>query len=250
MKLRNVNRGLVLGAALVLGTAVYVGIDNARFKDSKPEIEETVKRSVEAIAQSNVGKADEIESSWMKLLSEYFTNYSNIHDYGATKNSIVAEIGSGWFDDDDLGKITKAKTEISNITVSKSGSDGANVDFEYSIYYEYTGSMPAYMSFYGISLLDGGNDNYDEYGNPLPETEEKSYGETLSGEAEMYLLKTESGWKIASMNDYGYRMDIRLLDEDAEADENIDSTSDAESENSDGTFEPSSDVIYGGGEPF
>lgn len=247
MKLRNVNRGLVLGAALVLGTAVYVGIDNARFKDSKPEIEETVKRSVEAIAQSNVGKADEIESSWMKLLSEYFTNYSNIHDYGATKNSIAEEIGSGWFDDDDLGKITKAKTEISNITISKSGSDGANVEFEYSAYYEYTGSCPAYMSFDGISFLDGGD--YDDYGNPIPEDKNASYGETLSGEAEMYLLRTDSGWKIGSMTNYGYQMDVKRLDEDAEAEGSIDRSSDAESENSDGTSEPSSDVIYGGGEP-
>lgn len=122
---------------LVVGTAVYVGIDNSRFKDSKPEIEETVKQSVEAMAQSNVGQADWLESNWMKLLSEYFTNYSNVHDYGTTKDYIFSGISNGWFLDEGSGTITKAVTDISNISISKSGSDGASVELEFSIYYEY-----------------------------------------------------------------------------------------------------------------
>ncbi len=236
MKLRNINRGLVLGAVLILGTAVYVSIDNARFKDSKPEIEETVKKAVDAMAQSNVGRADQIESNWMKLLSEYFTSYSNVHDYGATKDYIFSEISDGWFLDEESGTITKAVTDISNISISKSGSDGATVAFDFSSYYEYTGSCPVYMSFNGLNYLDGGD--FDDYGNPLPDNDSVRYGETLSGEAEMYLQKTDSGWKIGSMTNWGYNIDIKRLDGDSEA----------EVENSNDVSESSSVEIYGGGE--
>lgn len=247
MKLRNINRGLVLGAALVVGTVVYVCVDNARFKESKPEIEETVREYAEAMSQSNVGGADEVKDNWRKLLSDYFTGYSNIHDYGATKNSIMSEMDDGH--DDALGRISKAKTEISNVAVSKSGANGANVTFDFSVYYEFTGSSPAYLFFYGISYLDG--EGYDDYGNPLPADKDASYGETLSGEAEIYLLETDSGWKIASMKNWGYGMDIRSLDEEnSEEDVTDREISDSESENDiDSKSEDmSSEVINGGGE--
>lgn len=256
MKLRNVNRGLVLGAVLVLGTAVYVGVDNARFKDSKPEIEETVKKSVEAITQSNIGQADQIESNWHKLLADYFTGYSNIHDYGTTRDYIYSEISGGNIVEEDMGRITKAMSEVSNISISKSGSDGATVEFEFSSYYEYTGSSPAYMSFNGLNFLDGG-DSYDEYGNPILGDENAVYGETVSGEASMYLLKTDSGWKIASMENYGYGIDIKRLDEGGGADaENGDDNSETSVDDTMPAADdpipeeeaPAADEINGGGE--
>ena len=39
MKLRNINRGLVLGGVLALGVVCYSVYDNNQFKTSKPEIE-------------------------------------------------------------------------------------------------------------------------------------------------------------------------------------------------------------------
>ena len=39
VKLRNINRGLVLGGVLALGVVCYTAYDNNQFKTSKPEIE-------------------------------------------------------------------------------------------------------------------------------------------------------------------------------------------------------------------
>lgn len=235
MKLKNINRGLALGCILIIGTAAYVVKDNMDFKKSKPDIETAITDSVQAMAQSNLGSGDKQEHKWKSFLSEYMTEYSNESDYKFKKSDIMDEINSGYYEAEDYNEVFNANSEVTNVNIKKSGSSGAIVTFDYSLYYEYTGSCPAYLSFDGMSTFDGGMEEYDNYGKPMPDTQISSYGETFDGSAEAYMIEVDGKWKIASMSGRGYEMDVKQLDSDstAESDNDISESSQSAGENAD-----------------
>ena len=85
MKLRNINRGLVLGAVLTVGVVCYAVYDHNTFKANKPEIEETVESYVKAIV-------DEYDKSLelgflpdMKAIAGRLKNLSTVILTSATK---------------------------------------------------------------------------------------------------------------------------------------------------------------------
>ena len=205
MKLRNINRGLVLGAVLIVGTAAYVVADNLSFKDNKPKIEQIAKDYTESMAKSNLGDAETVEKQWNDLLDNYFTDYSNNYNYSMTKSDIRDEINERYDGDDNSKKdaeITKCELFPKNIKVSKYGPNGASVSFDFSLYLEYKGIGERHMSFFGIDYADVAYQmtNYDEYSDAELEKKYKdtTFSYTESGTAELYLMETKDGWKIAS----------------------------------------------------
>lgn len=200
MKLRNINRGLVLGAVLTVGVVCYAVYDHNTFKANKPEIEETVESYVKAIAESNVGKAEALNSQWTELVNDKFTDYAGNDDYGVTKTDILSEINGTTVKSSQAGEITSAESNIKNISISKSGADGAKVNFSYSICYEVTYGDPYFMSFSGLSSFNSG----DYSANDVYEPSRSPYKAFFDGYAEFYLIRTGDGWKIASVEDYGY----------------------------------------------
>ncbi|MBO5448596.1 MAG: hypothetical protein J5994_04650 [Ruminococcus sp.] len=214
MKLRNLNRGLILGGALIIGTAVYVVKENSDFKKNVPDIEDTVKESLCALAESNAAEQEKLEGRWRNFVSTYMTDYTNENDYSYKKQDVLREINYNSKGGD--GEITKAAAEVKNISVSKSGSNGANVEFEYSLYYEYTGESPIYMNFWGINFLA---DSF--YGEPSVTNAAKSKV-TFDGRASFYMLETSEGWKIAGMQDGFYDVHNDVLEEAPNEEENED----------------------------
>lgn len=63
VKLRNINRGLVLGGVLALGVVCYSVYDNNQFKTSKPEIEQTMRDYIADLTSANVGSSDKLKKS-------------------------------------------------------------------------------------------------------------------------------------------------------------------------------------------
>lgn len=232
MKLKNINRGLVLGGVLIVGTVCYVVYGNHAFKKNIPDIEKTAEQSITAMAESNIGELKDNYGRWRGFVGNYMTDYRNQNDYSIKKSDIISEIQSEYGFGENIGTITAAQAEITDISVSKSGKTGATVNVGYSMYFEYSGSAPVALTFNGITYLDD-NYEYDEYGNEIPNEYDGSYAETISGNAELYMIKESDGWKIASMNDYhGYSSSVRKLD---------DTETDSESSDSEVTSEISSE---------
>ena len=76
LKLRNINRGLVLGGVLALGVVCYTVYDNNQFKTSKPEIEQTMRDYIADLTSANVGSSDKLKSQLTDFVNKHYTDYT------------------------------------------------------------------------------------------------------------------------------------------------------------------------------
>lgn len=224
MKLKRINRGLVLGAVLIVGTAIYVAADNSRFKSNKKDIIAAAENFTQALASSNEGDEQQINDQWKQIIKDYYTDYSNENDYNFTKSDILSEMNNNYYYNN-MGHITKCIAETSNFSVSKYGTNGAKVTFDCSFYFEYDKECPPWLSFDGLWSLDGGS-NYDENGNLILSKEPVAFTETIEESVELYMINTDNGWKVASSNanmSSSYSEDVtdELAEDDSLTDESL-----------------------------
>lgn len=224
MKLRNINRGLVLGGVLALGVVCYSVYDNNQFKTSKPEIEQTMRDYIADLTNANVGSSDKLKSQLTDFVNEHYADYTTSdNEYASSKSGLLEEINQAEVATQG-GDITSAEYDIKEMSINKSGADGAKVIMIYNVCYDVSKGDPTFLTTNGINTMTSGNyTNSDSY-----EPSSSSYKAIFSYEyAEFYLLHTSDGWKIATSSDYGYGEDYTFDDN------NTDSVSDeskAESE--------------------
>lgn len=219
MKLRNINRGLVLGGVLALGVVCYTVYENNQFKTSKPEIEQTMRDYIADMTNANIGSGDTLKSQWTDFVNEHYTDYTNNTEEGVAKTDLLDQINHT-----DVtvqtGDITSAEYDIKDISISKSGADGAKVTMAYNVCYDISKGDPNFINASGISAMSSGNyTNSDDY-----EPSKSSYKAVLSYDStEFYLIRTSDGWKIATSDDYGYGEDYSFDDDstDSTADESV-----------------------------
>ena len=241
VKLRNINRGLVLGGVLALGVVCYTVYENNQFKTSKPEIEQTVKDYIADMTSANIGSGDTLKSQWTDFVNEHYTDYTNNTEDGSTKSDLLEQINHTDVTAQN-GDITSAEYDIKDISINKSGADGAKVTMAYNVCYDISKGDPNFISSSGISTMSSGDySNSDNY-----EPSKSSYKAVLSYDnTEFYLIRTSDGWKIATSNDWGYGEDYSFDDDnsdsDSVADESMaeseivpDSTDSAENSDSEG----------------
>ena len=93
MKLRNINRGLVLGGVLALGVVCYSVYDNNQFKTSKPEIEQTMRAYIADLTSANVGSSDKLKSQLTDFVNKNYTDYTTSdNEYASSKSGLLDEI--------------------------------------------------------------------------------------------------------------------------------------------------------------
>lgn len=220
MKLRNINRGLVLGGVLALGVVCYTVYENDQFKTSKPEIEQTMRDYIADMTTANVGGSDVLKSQWTDFVNEHYTDYTTSdNEYASSKSGLLEEINQAEVATQG-GDITSAEYDIKEMSINKSGADGAKVIMIYNVCYDVTKGDPTFLTTNGINTMASGN--YTNSDNYEPST--SSYKAIFSYEyAEFYLLRTSDGWKIATSSDYGYGEDYSFDDEntDSVADESM-----------------------------
>ena len=220
MKLRNINRGLVLGGVLALGVVCYTVYENDQFKTSKPEIEQTMRDYIADMTTANVGGSDVLKSQWTDFVNEHYTDYTTSdNEYASSKSGLLEEINQAEVATQG-GDITSAEYDIKEMSINKSGADGAKVIMIYNVCYDVTKGDPTFLTTNGINTMTSGN--YTNSDNYEPST--SSYKAIFSYEyAEFYLLRTSDGWKIATSSDYGYGEDYSFDDEntDSVADESM-----------------------------
>lgn len=201
MKLKKVNRGLLLGAVLIVGTASYVVADNINFGKNKETIENTAKEFTEDLAKSNVGDRKTAVNNWNELVDKYFIDYtvSEYDDYVFNKSALQSQINENNTKKKVDTVIKSASIFPKNIEVKKYGPSGALVTFEYTLSMEYVGNDERHMDFNGIDFAgDYWSDDPDELKSS--EYKNKSFSYTDMGTATIFLLKKGDTWKIATID--------------------------------------------------
>ena len=213
MKLKKINRGLVLGAVLIAGTAGYIVYGSIQFKKSEPEIQKIIQDFNEKAVQANIGGKDKVKDNWEHIIADYFTEYkTNSMNYCLNLDELANQIN--FFDSPEYkGTITKAETTINGSPkISKAGSNGAAVTFSVSTYYEAEGGLVCYMDYSGYSEYDS---TYEDDSN---EQNIKPYKFSASqDQVTVYLEKTNNGWKIGYIESQGSNIDsFEILDDNGE----------------------------------
>ncbi|MGN0595187.1 MAG: hypothetical protein ACI4I6_08505 [Hominimerdicola sp.] len=221
MKRRNINRGLVLGAILIVGSVGYVVYDNAAFKKEKPEIQQTVEAFVQKMSDANLGTKEDVKNNWTQIVYENFSDYTpneNSMDYFLNDDNLLSDLGYKY--DNCTGKITKSIISIIGTPkIQKTGPNGATVTFDYSLYLEAVGGTAEYVDFWGTSAT------YCWDGDISPS---KSYKFSESGHAVLYFEKADDEWKIGYIqSDDFYENDFAYLDGE---DDSVESDTDGKTE--------------------
>lgn len=154
MKTKKLNRGLVLGAALLAGLAGFVVFDHFNFNSNKEEIKSVVEKYINDCAEASVTENGDNREALKKIVDESweynkFYSTSFVFDY-TTVDDLRDSID--YIDDDETkrGHLTECKADINEIKVSKAGPNLAQAEVSYAITFKGVG--PAY--FMGIDGMD------------------------------------------------------------------------------------------------
>ena len=195
LKLRNINRGLVLGGVLALGVVCYTAYDNNQFKTSKPEIEQTMRDYIADLTSANVGSSDKLKSQLTDFVDKHYTDYTTSdNEYASSKSGLLDEINQAEVATQG-GDITSAEYDIKEMSINKSAADGAKVTMIYNVCYDVSKGDPTFLTTNGINTMTSGN-----YTN-----------------SDNYEPSTSDGWKIATSSDYGYGEDYNFDDNNSDS---------------------------------
>ena len=131
---KHANRGVILAIVAVLCVAVYVLVDNARFKEAKPEIEQAVRQYMEEIKTVNLAAPQERIARTQELLEKYWTeSQDNGYYFGYTKEDVrnyLAYRERYAANDPEIVDYTEV---LKDISISQNGPKGAKIRAGYSV---------------------------------------------------------------------------------------------------------------------
>ncbi len=191
--LKRMNRGLLLGGAILVVLIIYIIVDYSNFSSERAVIKEQLEDYVDEFYELTVKNdlntlEDYINDTWTGTV---VTNYT----YNMKKDEILDSLSSFL---PSSGKsdttILSADSNISKISISKCGPNMAMAKLECSatITYKGAGNVPNpfdYMMQYSYS---------DENNSDIV------YEMLLSGDATVYLKKEDGSWKISGSDGYMY----------------------------------------------
>lgn len=219
MNIKKINRGLVLGAVLIVGVTSYVIYDTSQFSGSKPEIEQLSIEYLGELGSVNVLEGDEFKTTSENIINKYWdfdSNYNN--DYSSDKNYMFTSINET-LESEELGKVYSFDVSVSDISVSKYGPHGAVATVNYRIRTQFSGERTV-LSSDGMIWLESGWDNNNE------EERNTKYEQGINFEdVKIYFNLSNGEWKIVCVESYGY-MDEGLTAIDAPTDEVSDEKND------------------------
>ncbi|WP_124099218.1 hypothetical protein [Ruminococcus sp. Marseille-P6503] len=213
MKLRRLNRGLILGAVLIVGTVSYVVYDTSRFNQSRDEIQNAVESYFDSMAQANKSGKDSMTDSCRNLINEEWAYDKSMEDfYYCTKDSLLDSIEASEKEDFSTGYITEFECSPSNFNINKNGPDGAVVTLELDAYIEFYGS-PYALAPDGFSQLDNNNyENTDEGYMCNPDDSIKYRSSQNYSEVSVCLKKSDGEWKITAVDYYSWSGDTEIIE--------------------------------------
>ncbi len=225
---KKVNRGLILGAVLVVGLTAFILVDNYNFRKEEPDIEKTVSDFVSELWKYNItpekyrekgavysdGDKQKMKDEFSEFSNKYWVetdeDYDVIPGFSNVKSGFSGSINN-IVNDENSGYVTKfAAAVFEDVTITKEAPKMAKASCTVKL--DFTGTP-------GCTIIcPGGYDNsyrWDENGNE--EDEPELVETTLEQTCYFNLLRTSDGWKITRCEFYdGDFGETAIEDTDAE----------------------------------
>ena len=190
---KHANRGVILAIVAVLYVAVYVLVDNARFKE---EIEQAVRQYMEEIKTVNLAAPQERIARTQELLEKYWTeSQDNGYYFGYTKEDVrnyLAYRERYAANDPEIVDYTEV---LKDISISQNGPKGAKIRAGYSVSLEMSREDLLYP-VYGLSGEDGSFVSSQPSGNGTNVVQNFDYT------VEITMYQDGGQWKIGNMVAY------------------------------------------------
>ena len=221
MKTRKLNRGLVLGAALLVGLAGFVTFDYINFKGNKQDIQNAVEAYLNEAARASTMQGTAQKEEFKKVLEDNW-GYNEFYEKNFMVDYVTAsdfKAGIDSYEDKELesGLISECNVRVSEVKVSKAGPNLAAASVSYSIAFKGKGQAHL-ITLNGISDTVYDSDNfmtaqldYDLDGDRFKDLE-YSGNVTYDDSATFYLEYEGGTWKIVAAE--GYTNGLMLTDED------------------------------------
>ncbi len=221
MKTKKLNRGLALGAALLVGLAGFVTFDYFNFKSNKEDIKSKVENYLNDCAKISVTEDGDCREAVQKLVNDYwgynrFYSKSFVYDY-TTADRINYTVDDISDNDAKRGHLTECKASVSDVKVSKAGPNLAQAEVKYSISFKGVGTANI-MTVNGLSNVVFDSDNFvqedlhinsdDKVFDDLEYEGSISYEDT----ATFYLEYDDGDWKLVGAS--GYMQEYELADKE------------------------------------
>lgn len=211
---KKVNRGLLLGAALLVFLVGFIVVKEVRFRKETPLIKERVETyladlcSLQCGVSGELGKTLSTEAQDLqkdkldRVLAEHW--YGNLPDdeYDGIGVSNLRANYESYLSDRVNVLFTKAEMHLQedNLRVYKDGPDRAVVGLSADIKTEYAGDGDEF--FFGTSNHAVYEDEY--YSQEAPDLSGKAYSGVFTINMTFELERVGGAWKIVAFNGYGY----------------------------------------------
>ena len=216
--LRKVNRGLVLGGVLIIGTTIYIIADLKNFEKEKPAVEQRVTEYTQAVAKFNItpekyreynitiGTEDsqKISADWQAIIDEYWIDKKILENdifYAYDDKSYLEKSVNYYIENKQRGYVTDISIDLTDCKIKKDGPDAAVMTCVANIYY-------VGLENSGIFTPGGYNNHYTYFDSESP-IEPKLMQTTFSEEITFFLEKKADDWKITKSETYG-QMDVNV----------------------------------------
>lgn len=216
--LKRANRGLILGAIVLIGFVAFVIADTAAFKKNKPQIESAVSAYTDALAECAVTSSskEEFQKKADKLMNDYWCSDSgygssdnyyglNISSYRNQLDNAAKEIYSG---KENSGKVTKWSAKSQGFSITKAGTGYARVTFSCDIVAEFYGDP------YLVTPCETWKISDFLYYDNSELTQNAPSKISITIDYEFNMKETDGKWKVCSSESWGWcEPTITVLDE-------------------------------------
>ena len=216
--LRKVNRGLVLGGVLIIGTTIYIIADLKNFEKEKPAVEQRVTEYTQAVAKFNItpekyreynitiGTEDsqKISADWQAIIDEYWIDKKILENdifYAYDDKSYLEKSVNYYIENKQRGYVTDISIDLTDCKIKKDGPNAAVMTCVANIYY-------VGLENSGFFSPGGYNIHYTYFDSESP-IEPKLMQTTFSEEITFFLEKKADDWKITKSETYG-QMDVNV----------------------------------------
>ena len=218
--MKKLNRGLALALVLVIGLAIYIAVDETRFKKEKPQIVQTLnaymadlgkvmntpeeyqklgeKMPEEALKQQEKELEEVLNRYWISTGSRgenYYYSETYLQEWLQIVNALLEQTSYG------NGYLSSWNCRIEGSPqIYKNGSDSATVQLDYTLIAEYTGkvNVPGPDSYASLSV------ELETDGSSQQEQENQAMRLTVTGSLGFELERSDNTWRIKSTTGNGY----------------------------------------------
>lgn len=209
LRLKKINRGLVLAAVLLIGLVIFIIVDNHNFKSEKPDIERTITDYVSELSALNI-TPEKYQASGKKYSSEdadkrisEFTEFADKYwiTVDENPNSMVWYTYKNEFrgsmerilEDAEGSYITDCSAEVNDCKINKDGPNAALV--QCTVRFIFTGTQ-------SCAFIGAGGGDWSYSWSPEEQHSDNMMKCSVEQDCTIMMQRTSDGWKIGGVEWY------------------------------------------------